>query len=628
MDDDPLAIDPELMRELGYQTVDWLVDRAARTSERPVLRRASPVEMSRRLAGPAPPGGQDLGAILAQLSTDVLPYRSEIDHPRYLAFIPGSATWPGALADLIASTCNIDVGNWMESAGPSQVERVVLRWFADWIGFPEGAGGVLVSGGSAANLTALACARESLVGAMTPDVVAYLSDQTHSSVARAFRMLGFRSDQVRVLPVDHQFGLRVDSLRSAVEADVAAGRRPLVVVASAGSTNTGVTDPLGDIAALCRERGIWLHVDGAYGGFAVLTERGRQRLSGIELADSVTLDPHKWLHQPFECGALLVRDERRLAEAFAIHPDYLQDTTANTREVNFADHGLQLSRMSRALKLWVSLRYFGVDAFALAIDRAMNQAAYAQRYVEQSGRLELLAPASLGVVCFRRRVEGDDEELSERVNASLVAALAGSGEGFVSSTRLRGRYAIRICVLNHATTRADVEWVLRWMEDADVAPRVRVEPEYPRAADVGQGWLRPPPEALTELAAVPLLHGLDTDRLGWIRSAGRPRRVEAGERVVRQWDVDRDFYVILEGTADVFSGDALLTRLGQGDFFGELAATDWGASFGYPRLATVRATSPLRLLMLTENQLAALVRAEPGVAARIRKAAAERLARG
>jgi len=627
MDGDPLAIDPERMRQLGYQTVDWLVDRARRSSERPVLSRSSPAEMSHRIWGPAPRAGEDLGGILAQLSTDVLAYRSEIDHPRYLAFIPGSGTWPGALGDLIASACNIDAGNWMESAGPSQVERLLLRWFADWIGFPPTADGVLVSGGSAANLTALACARESLVGAMTPDVVAYLSDQTHSSVARAFRMLGFRSDQVRVLPVDDRFGLRVDSLRAAMDADVGAGLRPLVVVASAGSTNTGAIDPLEDIAAVCGERGVWMHVDGAYGGFAILTERGRRRLAGIELADSVTLDPHKWLHQPFECGALLVREDRRLAEAFAIHPDYLQDATADSREVNFADHGLQLTRMSRALKLWVSLRYFGVDAFAAAIERAMDQAAYAQRYIEQSVRLELLTPATLGVVCFRRQVEGDDEE-SERANASLIAGLASSGVGLVSSTRLRGRYAIRMCVLNHTTTMADVESVLRWLESADLAPQRWAEPEYPRAADVDQGWLQPPPEAVAELAAVPLFRGLDAHRLAWIRSAGRPRRVVAGQPVVRQWDVDRDFYVILDGTADVLSGDQLLTRLGPGDFFGELAATDWGATFGYPRLATVRATSRLRLLMLTDMQLADLVRQEPDVAARLRGAAAERLARG
>jgi aromatic-L-amino-acid decarboxylase len=628
MENDPLGIDPETMRQLGYQTVDWLVDRATVRRDEPVLLQTSPTEMARRIRPDAPRKGEELFAILDQLAVDVLPFRSRIDHPRYVAYVPGDGTWPGALADLIASTYNIDAGNWMESAGPSHLELVVLRWFADWIGYPATASGVLVSGGSAANLTALACAREALVGAMSEDLVAYVSDQGHSSLARAARILGFRPQQVRVLPVDRQFRMRVDALAAAISADLAADRRPLVVLAVAGTTNTGAVDKLTDIAGLCRQHGVWLHVDGAYGGFAAITQRGRASLAGLELADSVTLDPHKWLYQPLECGALLVREGHLLREAFEIHPDYLQDSMAVDSEVNFADHGLQLTRMTRALKVWVSLRYFGLDAFSAAVDRAMDLAEHAQRYIEGSDTLELMAPATLGIVCFRRRPKGeDDEHRLEELNTSLVAGLAESGQGMVSSTRLFGRYALRACILNHSTTTTDVEQVLRWLEAADVDSARRSTRKYSRTADVTAGWPAVPSATVEEIRALPLLADVEDHWVTWVATVGRRRHLSAGDTVMRQWQVDRDFYLLLHGEADVSGADHHLSTLRSGDFFGELAALDWGASFGYPRLATVTARTDLQLLVLTDAELSELMASVPQIDNRIRSAAAERVQR-
>jgi aromatic-L-amino-acid/L-tryptophan decarboxylase len=628
MDDDPLDIDPATMTRLGYQTVDWLVERARRRRDEPVLVEATPTEMAGRVDPDAPADGESLTAILDRLGTDILPFRSRIDHPRYLAYVPGEGTWPGALGDLIASAYNIDVGNWMESAGPSQLELTVLGWFAEWIGYPSEARGVLVSGGSAANLSALACAREALAGAMRDDLVAYVSHQGHSSLARAARTLGFRPQQVRVLPVDAQFRMRVDALEAAIGADRAAGRRPLVVMAVAGTTNTGAVDQLPQLADVCRQHGVWLHVDGAYGGFAAITRRGRARLAGIELADSVTLDPHKWLYQPFECGALLVRQGHLLREAFEIHPDYLQDSLVVDSEVNLADHGLQLTRMSRALKIWVSLRYFGLSAFTASVDRAMDLAEHAQRYVEESESLELLSPATLGIVCFRRHPTGEhDERRLEQLNAALVAGLADSGAGLVSSTRLSGRYALRACILNHGTTRADLETVLRWLETASVDATLTPVGQYPRAADVTAGWPARAAATVGEVRSSSLLADLADDWAAWVATVARRRRVAAGGTVVRQWDVDRDFYLVLGGVADVFGVDQYLTTMHAGDFFGELAALDWGASFGYPRLATVRARSDLDLLVLTDAELAELMAAVPEVDARIRLVAGERATR-
>ena len=635
MESDPLEVDPETMRLLGYQVVDWLVERAHGRRDEPVLQQASSDDMARRVPGTAPASGRDLDEILRHLGEDVLPFRSRIDHPRYLAYVPGEGTWPGALGDLIASTYNIDVGNWMESAGPSRLETVVLRWFADWIGYPAESAGVLVSGGSAANLTAMACAREALVGAMSGELVAYVSEQGHSSLARAARVLGFGPQQVRVLPVDDKFRMRTDALEAAITADLAAGRRPLVVLAVAGTTNTGAVDDLTQLARVCGRYGVWLHVDGAYGAFAALTERGREALAGLELADSVALDPHKWLYQPFECGALLVRRGHLLMEAFEIHPSYLQDTTARDGATNYADHGLQLTRMSRALKIWMSLQYFGVDAFAAAIDRAMDLAEHAQRVIEAAPELELLAPATLGIVGFRRHPSGrDDEEDLERANATLITDLAESGEGLVSSTRLSGSYAIRLCVLNHGTTTSDVDRVLDWLQKAnfagvaDAASRATGPPVHgSKTADVGAGWPGPVAADIDQLRSQPLLADLEEDRLHWVASVGRRRLIAAGETVVRQWEIDRDFYLLLEGEADVYSRGRHLTTMRAGDFFGELAAMDWGATFGYPRLATVEASTDLVLLVLSDAELAELMGSAPAVDRRIRAAAAVRASR-
>ena len=333
MTDDPLALDAETMRKLGYRAVDMLVDRLTDPTI-PPLTRATPKEMAERLNGPAPEEPQDWDEILQRLDEDVLPFMSKGDHPGFFAYVPFSGTWPGALGDLIASATNVYAGSWMEAAGPSQVELEVIGWFKDWLDQPEEAAGLLVSGGSAANLTALACAREAQVGSMRDDLVVYVSDQAHSSVARAARSLGFRQNQVRVIPSNDELKLRIDLLESAMDADVAAGRTPLFVSANGGATNSGAVDPLEELAELCAERDVWLHVDAAYGGFAVLDERGRRQLAGIGAADSITLDPHKWLYQPYECGCLIVRDGPLVSQAFHILPDYLQDTAVGGVEAH------------------------------------------------------------------------------------------------------------------------------------------------------------------------------------------------------------------------------------------------------------------------------------------------------
>jgi glutamate/tyrosine decarboxylase-like PLP-dependent enzyme len=369
----PLAMDAEAMRRAGYATVDALVARLADPGADPVLRRASAAEMRSRLGGPPPEQAGDYGAVLARVIGDVLPYASRTDHPGYFAFIPSFTTWPAALAELTAAAANPYCGAWMESAAATQVELEVIDWFRTWLGMPASTAGLLVGGGSAANLTALLVAREA-AGGPSGRAVLYVSDQAHSSLARTARAMGLRPHQVRVLPTDDRWRLSPETVTAAVRADRRAGRVPFALCASAGSTNTGAVDPLSDLADVCAAEELWLHVDAAYGGFSALTAKGRALLTGAERADSVTLDPHKWLFQPMECGSVLVRDGARLERTFAIHPDYLDGNDSHGEgEVNLADRGLQLSRGFRALKIWMSVHTFGLAAFRAAIQRSARR---------------------------------------------------------------------------------------------------------------------------------------------------------------------------------------------------------------------------------------------------------------
>jgi aromatic-L-amino-acid decarboxylase len=621
----PLALDAETMRRLGYRTVDMLVERLL-APPGPVVQAATPQELRERLALPPPEGPVGFDEILDDLERDVLPYVARISHPGYLAFIPGEGTWPGALGDLIASALNVDTCWWLGASGPSALELLVLDWVREWVGYPEQAAGVLVSGGSAANLTALACAREARIGAMDDQAVVYMSDQTHSSLARAARALGFRPAQVRVIPTDERARIRPEALRAVIAADRSGGRRPLVVIANAGTTAAGAIDDFRALADICREHDVWLHVDGAYGAFACLSERGREALAGIELADSITLDPHKWLYQPIELGALLVRDGARLRHGFEINPDYLTDIEAADQEVNFSDLGLQLTRSCRALKLWMSLRYFGVAAFRDAIDRCLDLAAHAERAIVESDGLELMSPASLGIVTFRRRPAGvDDEARLERINAGLAEQIERQGDVFLSTGRVRGRFVLRLCILNHSTSQAEVDRALELAAtlpiDLDTAPAAPRE-SYPA---LEQGWLGRSELDAGTLRSLDLFASLDDARAEGVLLGAREREAVAGEAVVEQWQVSRDLFVILDGAVEITADGKRLNTIGPGGFFGELAAIDWGAGFARTRSATVTATEPTRLLVLDWVLVNRLMKSDPPFAARLEQASRERL---
>ncbi len=458
-----LAPDPETMRRLGYRAVDLIVDRwAGLPSDRPWTG-ATREEMVALLDGPASAAPQELEALMERAVEQVFPYAARLDHPRSFAFVTSSPAWASVLADFLVSGHNVFQGTWLASAGPSQVEATVLEWFRTWIGMPEGTGGVLTSGGSAANLLAVVVARE--VAGWPDAPVVYLSDQGHSSLSRAARVAGIRPEGIRVLPTDGDLRLLPDVVERALREDRAAGRTPILLCANGGTTNTGTVDPLGELAALCRREGVRLHVDAAYGGFAAMTPEGAGDLAGLGEADSVTLDPHKWLFQTFECGGLLVRDPREMEAAFRSSAEYLQDTDVEGGEINFGNRGVQLSRSFRALKVWLSVQSLGTDALGKAVRSGIVLARKAQERIEEAAELELLHPRGLSVVCYRYRPPGSwSEEELEALNRAIQGELMEGGHAMVSSTRLRGRYALRLCILNHRSRWEDVDAVLSRVE--------------------------------------------------------------------------------------------------------------------------------------------------------------------
>jgi glutamate/tyrosine decarboxylase-like PLP-dependent enzyme len=452
------------MRTLGYRVIDLLVDHFAEMRHEPVIRHGDRPTLEALLREPIPEEGSDLAAVLQQVQSDIFSHIASLSHPRFFGFVPSPSNFVGVMAETLAAGYNIFNGSWLVASGPAQVELVTIDWLRQLVGLPETAGGLFVSGGSVASLTALAVARRRLLDDCIPQAVVYSSDQTHSSIERALHLLGFAPDQLRIIPSDAQFRLPLPALRQQIDEDRAQGKRPFCVVANAGTTNTGAVDPLEPLAALCQADDLWLHIDAAYGGPAVLTERGRRALSGLGLADSLALDPHKWLFQPIEMGCVLVRDSTWLTDTFVVHPDYLRDVDRASEEVNFRDYGIQLTRSFRALKLWMSLKVFGLDAFRRAIQRGITLAERAEALLRAVPSCEVVTSAQLGIVTFRftnARLSPDD---IDAMNNALVPSLMADGFALITSTVLRGRTVLRLCTINPRTTEEDIRGTIGRLE--------------------------------------------------------------------------------------------------------------------------------------------------------------------
>lgn len=488
-----MDIDEEAMRELAEQSVAFVSDYFKNISELPVFPdRAAIDRLAEIRDSRLKVEGEELERIMEDCRS-VMNGSRHNGHPRFFGYVASPSTPVGAYADLLASTLNQNVTSWRSSPAATEVERLVVRWLAELVGYASESYGILTSGGSMANLTALLMAQrdkappdvatKGLQRVLDAPMTIYASDQVHLSIPKAADILGLGREQVRTVESDEMFRMDVRRLRERVEADERAGLKPFCVVASAGTVNTGAVDSLEEVARVAEEFNLWLHVDGAYGALATLDSEKRSLFQGLTRADSLSLDAHKWLYTPVDCGCLLFRNATKARAAFSVsEADYIKVHEEEEREAfAFWDYGIELSRRFRALKVWMLLRYYGTRRLSEAISNDNALAQYMADRIRASEEFELLAPVSLSICCFRYVPEAlrlsreekrgvDDSTAKEReqdeTNMRIMHAVQRSGHAYISNATLRGRFALRACITNFRTTRADIDRTLEIIREA------------------------------------------------------------------------------------------------------------------------------------------------------------------
>jgi len=483
-----LDISAAEMNELSSGVTQLVTNYFSGVSNLPVFPETRGGQTTETLGSSLPIEGESIGQLLNDCRV-ILAGSRHNGHPRFFGYVASPSTAPGAFADLIASTLNSNVTSWRSGPAATEIERTVVRWLASLIGYGENVDGILTSGGSIANLTALMVAHRTkanrnvastgLWNSPAPMTI-YASDQIHMSISKAADILGLGREQVRLVECDDRFRMNVSSLRVRIAKDVESGLQPFCVVGSAGTVNTGAVDPLLEIAEVAKEFGLWFHIDGAYGALAAADEKKRALFQGLERADSISLDPHKWLYVPLDSGCLLFRDQAQASAAFSFdEADYIKIHEQNSEEsFAFWNYGPELSRRFRALKIWLMLRYYGTRRIARAISEDNALAAYLGLAIEQADDFEILAPPELSICCFRYVPpslqpklktecldEVDNSEL-DRLNNKIMLAVQRGGRAYISSATLRGKFALRACITNFRTTRADIDETLAIIRDA------------------------------------------------------------------------------------------------------------------------------------------------------------------
>lgn len=476
---------------LSSQVTGLVTEYFGQVSDLPVFPQTSGGPTIAHIESHLPLAGEPLEKLLAECR-DIINGIRHNGHPRQFGYVASPATPAGAFADLIASALNVNVTAWRSAPAATELERMVVRWLGSMIGYSEEAHGLLTSGGSMANLIAIliahrAKAKEDIarrgLWSCSPPMTIYASDQVHMSIQKAADILGIGRDQVRTIESDDSFHLNVRALREQLQEDLRNGLKPFCVVASAGTVNTGAVDPLNEIADLAAEFDLWFHIDGAYGAPATLDERKRSLFAGLNRADSVSLDAHKWLYVPIDAGCLLFRDHAAARAAFAAdEADYIKVLEQPDTDEAFAfwDYGIELSRRFRALKIWLTFRYYGLTRIAAAISEDNSLAEYLGRCVQEADDFELLAPVELSICCFRYLPKGSkasqasasvverartDREL-DQLNTRLMLAVQRGGQAYLSNATLRGRFALRACITNFRTTHADIDKTLEIIREA------------------------------------------------------------------------------------------------------------------------------------------------------------------
>ena len=466
-------MDPEAFRREAHRVADWIADYLATSSRYPVLAQVAPGDISARLPVEAPRHGESFDAIFGDFEQIILPGITHWNHPGFFAYFAITASGPGILAEFLSAALNQQAMLWRTSPSATELEAVTLRWLQRLIHLPDSFEGVIYDTASISTLHALAAARQRVVPdvkekglivgprsngtTLRPDRYAvYCSDQTHSSIDKAVILLGLGQESLRRIPSDPEFRMRIEALQAALDEDRAAGIEPLAVVATVGSTSTTSVDPLSEIAGICAARNIWLHVDAAYAGVAAMVPGFEHLLEGAATADSLVVNPHKWLFTPFDASVLYCRHMDVLRRAFSLVPEYLK-TPEPSGVRNLMDTGIQLGRRFRALKLWMVMRHFGADGLAARLGEHMRLARQFAGWIDAADGFERLAPVPFSVVCFRAVAgPGASESELDRLNEAMLESVNGGGEIFLSHTRLDGKFAIRLAIGNLHTTEQHI----------------------------------------------------------------------------------------------------------------------------------------------------------------------------
>ena len=451
------------IREWGNSVTQFMIDYLGGLPDRPVYRQTSAREIREKLDAALPIKGHDFDLLLKVFRETIVPFSRQNAHPRMFGYVQSPGTPIGAFADLLASTLNANLTIWRSAPAPVELERLAIDWIRQILGCPAEAGGLFVSGGSMANLAALAAARQTKIGSLGR-LSMYASSATHFSIVKAAALLGIGRENVRQIAVDERFRVRTDDLVAKITADLQAGYVPLCVIANAGTVDTGAVDPLREIREIANHFQLWMHVDGSYGAFAVLADSAKALFAGVEQADSIALDPHKWLYLPVDAGCVIYRDPEIARAAFAHEAEYTRMFGEEADEAFVCwDYGPELSRRFRALKVWMLLSGVGIDRLSEAIERNLACARYLESMVRASDDFEMAAPVELSIFCFRHvppQLRNQAPEQIDAFNERLLVALQRDGSSYLSNAMLAGRFALRGCVLNYRTTLRDMEILL------------------------------------------------------------------------------------------------------------------------------------------------------------------------
>jgi aromatic-L-amino-acid decarboxylase len=454
-----LSMTAEEMKAYGYKIVDLLVEHVEELPNKKPVAIATRHEMDGLLEEEFSEDSTPANEVVDVVMENVLSNCDLLTHPKFYSYCPSPSNFISTMADTLATGFNIFSGAWITSPGATDLEIICINWLLKIFGLPvKDGGGFFTSGGSMANMTGVVTARNVKCGDNTSNAVLYMSAQAHSSNSKAAKIVGLREDQVRVIPTENDFTINIEALSMAIKEDKKEGRFPFCVVATAGTTNTGSVDDLSLIADLCDEEQLWMHVDGAYGGAAILS-RNANKLKGIERANSIAVDPHKWFFQPYEIGCVLIRKHEWLSSTFSVSPEYLRDMKGDAGEVNFSDQGIQLTRRFRALKFYMSLKTFGLASFRAAINSGIDLAETTESLLNKNPNWEIISHAELAVINYRYNPINKDlsAERLDELNQFISKQLIISREAMLTTTRLNDKTVLRMCLINPRTTIYDVQ---------------------------------------------------------------------------------------------------------------------------------------------------------------------------